>query len=211
MAFCNSCGATQEVGARFCAKCGAAAPAGAAIPVAGSSLPTAQPQNNNSVKIGLMVVAAIVILGVIGAGFATFIGLRIAHHAHIENKNGNVRVQTPFGTVQSTNDSDEASRNLGIDLYPGAQVLKGNTATIGGMHTVEAEFESEDSAEKVMAFYASKLPNANVTVADQNHYTLVSTDKKNLITINIVPEDGKTRISIANLSGKNVTSNNSPD
>jgi hypothetical protein len=211
MAFCNSCGATQEAGARFCAKCGAAPPAGAASPVAASSLPTAQPQNNSAIKIVLMVVAAIVILGTMGVGFATFIGLRIARHAHIENKDGNVRVQTPFGAVQSTNDPNEASRNLGIDLYPGAQVLKGNTATMGAMHTVEAEFESDDSAERVLAFYASKLPNANVTVADQNHYTLVSTDKKNLITINIVPEDGKTRITIANLNGKNVTNGNSPD
>jgi hypothetical protein len=211
MAFCNACGATQEAGARFCAKCGAAAPAGAAIPVAGSSLPTVQPQNSSAIKTVLIVLVAIVVLGMVGIGAATFIGLHIARHARIENKDGNVRVQTPFGTVQSTDDPDEASRNLGIDMYPGVRVLKGNSATMGGMHTVEAEFESGDSAEKVMAFYASKFPNANVTVADQNHYSIVSTDKKNLITINIVPEDGKTRISIASVSGKNTTSNNSPD
>ena len=131
--------------------------------------------------------------------------------SHIENRDGNVRVETPFGTVQSTNNPDEAARNLGIDLYPGARVLKGNTATIGGMHTVEAEFESDDSADKVMAFYTSRFPNANVTTKDQNHYTIVSTDKKNLITINIEPEDGKTRIKIATVSGKNVTGSSSSD
>jgi flagellar basal body-associated protein FliL len=209
MAFCNSCGVTLETGARFCPKCGAAAPVGAAVPAAVPSAPAASPQGSGALKIILIVVAVIVVLGILGIGTLTFVVRRIAHNSHIENKDGNVRVETPFGTVQSTSDPDEASRNLGIDLYPGARVLKGNTATIGGMHTVEAEFESGDSAEKVMAFYSSKFPNANVTTKDQNRYTIVSTDKKNLITISIEPQDGKTRIRIANVSGKNMTGDNS--
>jgi hypothetical protein len=158
-----------------------------------------------------MVVAVIVVLGIVGIGTLAFVVRRIAHRSHIENRDGNVRVETPFGTVQSTNNPDEASRNLGVDLYPGARVLKGNTATIGGMHTVEAEFESDDSAEKVMAFYSSRFPNANVTNKDQNRYTIVSTDKKNLITINIEPDGGKTRIKIVSMSGKNVTGDSSSD
>jgi hypothetical protein len=178
------------------------------MPVA-APVAAAQPQNNSAIKIVLIVVAVVVVLGIIGVGTATFIGLRIARHTRIENKDGNVRVQTPFGTVQSTDNADEASRNLGIDLYPGARVVKGNTATMGGMHTVEAEFESDDSAEKVMAFYASKFPNANVTTKEQNQYTIVSTDKKNLVTIHIEPEDGKTRITIASVSGKNGAGDNS--
>jgi hypothetical protein len=207
MAFCNSCGATLEVGARFCPKCGAAIPLAAAIPAA---VPTS-PQGSSAVKIILIVVAVIFVLGILGIGTLTFVVRRIAHHHRIDNNDGNVRVETPFGAVQSTNNPDEASRNLGIDLYPGARVLTGNSATIGGMHTVEAEFESDDSAEKVMAFYTSKLPSANVTTKDQNHYTIVSTDKKNLITINIQPQGSKTRIAIANVRGKNLTGDSSPD
>jgi hypothetical protein len=212
MAFCNSCGATLAAGARFCPKCGGAVPVGAAaIPVTAPPSPAASPQGSSALKIILIVVAVIVVLGILGIGTLAFIVRRIAHRSHIENRDGNVRVETPFGSVQSTNNPDEASRNLGIDLYPGARVLKGNTATIGGMHTVEAEFESDDPAEKVSAFYSSKFPNANVTTKDQNRYTIVSTDKKNLITIHIEPEDGKTRIRIANVSGKNLTGDNSPD
>ncbi len=212
MAFCNSCGATLAVGARFCPKCGGAVPvAAAATPVTASPAPAASPQSSSALKIILIVVAVIVVLSILGIGTLAFIVRRIAHRSHIENRDGNVRVETPFGTVQSTNNPDEASRNLGIDLYPGARVLKGNTATIGGMHTVEAEFESDDPPEKVSAFYSSKFPNANVTTKDQNRYTIVSTDKKNLITINIEPEDGKTRITIANVSGKNLTGDNSSD
>lgn len=212
MAFCNSCGTTLAAGARFCPKCGGAVPvSAAAIPVAAPPAPTTAPQSSSALKIILIVVAVIFVLGILGIGTIAFVVRRIAHRSHIENRDGNVRVETPFGMVQSTNNPDEAARNLGVDPYPGAHVLRGNTATIGGMHTVEAEFESDDSAEKVMAFYSSRFPNANVTNKDQNRYTIVSTDKKNLITINIEPEDSKTRIKIASVSGKNVTGDNSSD
>jgi hypothetical protein len=209
MAFCNSCGGPLATGARFCPKCGGAVPL--AAPVAAPAVAATATQSNNALKVILIVVAVVVVLGIVGVGTLAFVVRRIAHHSHIENRDGNVRVETPFSAIQSTNDPDEASRNLGIDLYPGARVLRGNSATIGGMHTVDAEFESDDSTEKVSAFYSSKFPNANVTTKDQNRYTIVSTDKKNLITINIEPENGKTRIKIANVSGKNLTGDNSSD
>jgi hypothetical protein len=62
-----------------------------------------------------------------------------------------------------------------------------------------------------LAFYVSKFTNANVTTRDRNHYTIASTDKKTMITIQIDPEDGKTRITIASVSGKNVAGDNSSD
>jgi flagellar basal body-associated protein FliL len=181
----------------------------AAVPATVPPAPAPPAQGSGALKVILIVVAVIFVLGVLGIGTLVFVVRRVAQNSHVQNKDGNVRVVTPFGTVQSTNNPDEASRNLGIDLYPGARVLKGNSATIGGMHTVEAEFESDDSAEKVMAFYSSKFPNANVTTKDQDHYAIVSTDNNNLITIKIEPEDGKTRIKIANVNGKNMTGGNS--
>ena len=211
MAFCNSCGATLEAGAKFCPKCGTTVPMAGAIPPSVPSATTAPPQGSGALKIILIVVAVAFVLGVLGIGTLVFVVRRVAQNSHVRNKDGNVRVETPFGTVQSTNDPNEASRNLGIDLYPGARVLKGNTASIGGMHTVEAEFESEDSAEKVMEFYSSKFPNANVTTKDRNHYAIVSTDNNKLVTIKIEPEEGKTLIKIANVTGKNVTGGNSSD
>jgi hypothetical protein len=211
VAFCNSCGATLEVGARSCAKCGTAIPLAAAIPPVVPAAPTVSPQGSGTLKIILIVGAVILALGILGIGTLTFVVRRIAHHHRIDNNDGNVRVETPFGAVQSSNNLDEASRNLGIDLYPGARVLTGNSATIGGIRTVEAEFESDDSAKKIMAFYTAKLPSANVTTKDRNHYTIVSTDKKNLITINIEPQGSKTRIAIASVRGKNLTGDSSPD
>jgi flagellar basal body-associated protein FliL len=211
LAFCNSCGATLEPGAKFCPKCGTTVPMAAAIPATSPAAPVPPAQRSGALKIILIVIALVFVLGVLGIGTLVFVVRRVAQNSHVRNKDGNVSVTTPFGSVQSTNNPEEASRNLGIDLYPGARVLKGNTASIGGMHTVEAEYESDDSAEKVMAFYSSKFPNANVTTKDENHYSIVSTDNNNLITIKIEPEGSKTLIKIANVSGKNVTGGSSSD
>jgi zinc-ribbon domain len=209
MAFCNSCGTTLEAGAKFCPQCGAAIPMAAATPATTTSAPP--PQGNSALKVILMLVAGVIVLGILGIGTLVFVIHRVAHNSRIRNRDGNVQVETPFGTVQSTNNPDEAVRNLGIDPYPGARVLQGNSATIGGMHTVTAQFESDDSADKVAAFYSSKLPNASVNTKDQNHYTIVSTDKKNIVTINIAPEGSKTQINITTVTGKNVTGSSSSD
>ncbi len=202
MAFCNSCGTNLQSGARFCPKCGASQPVSGTTPVADAAAPPTPPQGSNALKIILIVVAVIVVLGIVGMGTVAFIGWRIARHTRVHEQNGNVRVETPFGTVESTNNPDQAASNLGIEVYPGARVLKGNTAAMGGTHTVTAEFESDDPPDKVAAFYKSKLPTANINVSDQDHYTIVSTDNKNLITINIEPQDGKTHIHVTSLSGK---------
>ena len=196
MAFCNACGATVEPGAKFCPKCGAAVPAAAV-----ASTP-ATPAQSNAVKVILIVVAIVVGLFILGIGTATFIGWRIARHTRVEQDRGKVRVETPFGTVESTDDSDEAARNLGIDVYPGARALKGKAAnvTMGSMHTVAAEFETDDPPERVAEFYKKKLPHANIAVSDAKHYTIISHDKKNMFTINIEPQEDKTLIHVANIS-----------
>ncbi len=207
MAFCNACGATVEPGAKFCPKCGAAVPAAAV-----ASTP-ATPAQSNAVKVILIVVAIVVGLFILGICSATFIGWRIARHTRVEQDRGKVRVETPFGTVESTDDSDEAARNLGIDVYPGARALKGNAAnvTMGSMHTVAAEFETDDPPERVAEFYKKKLPHANIAVSDAKHYTIISHDKKNMFTINIEPQEDKTLIHVANISGNAVAGGESTD
>ena len=206
MAFCNSCGATLDGGAKFCTKCGATQPIGKA-PSTTLSAPiatTPAPQNSNALKIILIAVAVIVGLGILGIAAVSFIGYRIASHTRVHNRDGNVRVETPFGTVQSTTDPELAARDLGIDSYPGATVVKGTTSkmNMGNMHTAAADFETSDSPSTVADFYKSKVPGANVISSESDHYTIISTDKKNMLTINIEPKDGKTRIHIAKVSGK---------
>jgi len=212
MAFCNSCGATLDGGAKFCTKCGATQPVGKASSAAPSSpapiATTSAPKNSSALKIILIVVAVIVGLGILGIGVVSFIGYRFAHRiaseSRVHNRDGNVRVETPFGTVQSTTDPEEAARDLGIESYPGATVVKGTTSkmNMGNMHTAAADFETGDAPSAVADFYKSKVPGANVISSEADHYAIISTDKKNMLTISIEPKDGKTRIHIAKVSGK---------
>jgi len=111
-------------------------------------------------------------------------------------------VETPFGTVESTKDPEDAARNLGIEVYPGARVLKEGAAsvTFGGMHTTTANFESDDSVEKVCGFYKPKFPNPTVTTSDQGRCTIVSNDRRNMVTINIQAAGDKTKIQISSVT-----------
>ncbi|MGC2181966.1 MAG: zinc ribbon domain-containing protein [Terriglobales bacterium] len=212
MAFCNSCGATLDGGAKFCNKCGTTQPGAAATSATPAALTPAPPQKSSSaLKVILIVVAVLVVLGIMAIGTVSFIGYRIAKRSRIHNENGNVRVETPFGTVNTSNDPDEAARNLGIDLYPGAEVVKGTTSnmTMGAMHTATADFETSDPVSTVGEFYKSRLPNANVVSNTGDRYSIISTDKKNMLTIHIEPKNGRTRIHIARVSGKMINGGDS--
>jgi hypothetical protein len=211
MAFCNSCGATLDAGARFCNKCGTTQPAGKAGSTPVAAPLAATPKSNNALKIILVVVAVIVGIGILGVAAVSFIGYRIASHTRVRNHDGNVRVETPFGTVQSTTDPDEAARDLGVELYPGASVIKGTTSKLnmGNMHTAAADFETADAPTKVADFYKEKVAGANLISSSADHFALISTDKKNMLTISIEPKDGKTRIHIAKVSGKPTDSGDS--
>jgi hypothetical protein len=203
MAFCNSCGATLASGAKFCTKCGTTQPttaSSAAVPA-----PTAgAAAQSNALKIILIVVAMIVGLGILGVAGAGFVAWRIARHSRVNSRDGNVRVETPFGTVNTTTDPTEAARNIGIDLYPGAEVVKGTSANVnfGGMHSASAEFETSDPAASVADFYKSKFPDARLISSEADHYTIVSNHNKDMLSVSIESRNGKTRIHVARVTGK---------
>jgi hypothetical protein len=210
MAFCNSCGSAVEAGARFCPKCGAAAaPAAAPAIAVPSPAPSAAAnvspaKSSSALKIILIIVAVVVGLGILGVGTAAFLVHRVISRTHVQEKNGSVRVETPFGNVESTEDSDAAIQDLGIQVYPGATVIKGttNSSSIGGMHTASADFESSDPGSSVAEFYKSKFPAASAMTSEGNHYSIVLGGRGNLTTISIEPREGKTVIHVAKLTGK---------
>ena len=202
MAFCNSCGATLDSGTKFCNKCGSAVAPVAPIPGATPAPPTTG--GSSALKVILMVVAAIVAVGILGMVTVGIVGYRIAKSAHVTQQGEHVKVDTPFGSVETSKDPQQATKDLGIDIYPGAEVQKNgaSSASFGNIRTVTALFESSDAPDKVCSFYKTKFPGAQVTTSEQTHCTIVSNDHKNMVTINIEASGDTTKIQITNVTRK---------
>jgi hypothetical protein len=203
MAFCNSCGANVAPGIKFCNKCGAAvaapSPAPGAAPV--STAPT-QGSGSGVLKVILIVVGIFVILGVLAVSTVAFIGWRVARNLHVKQEGDHVKIESPFGSMETPKNPEDAARAVGVDVYPGAQVQKNGAATftLGGIHTASAMFISSDSVDQVSAFYKAKFPNATVTTSDQDHCTIIAQDQKHMTTINIQADNGQTKIQITHVT-----------
>jgi len=202
MAFCNSCGATLTPGTKFCSKCGAVVPLAATNVATTPSAAPAPTGGSGALKVILIVVAIIVVIGVLAVATVGFIGYRIARRTHVTQEGNHVKVETPFGSAESSGDSSQAVRDIGVDIYPGAEVQKegASTASFGGIHTVTAVFESSDPLDKICTFYKSKFPNAMVSTTDQNRCTVISNDSKNMVTINLEPDGSNTKIQITSVN-----------
>lgn len=228
MPFCNKCGADVEPGVRFCNKCGApilastvpppaattsAASPAARPPQAAATTPGQPRQGGGALKVVLIVVGVIVLIGVLGIASIGFFAWRVARNSHVRQEGDRVKVDTPFGTIESTKDPEEVARNLGVEIYPGARVLKEGaaSATFGGVHTSSANFESDDAVGKICDFYKPKFPGAVVTTSGSERCTIVSNDQKNMITIAVHAEGDKSKIQISNVTRKSDTAKPSSD
>ena len=212
MAFCNSCGATLNPGMKFCNKCGA--PQADAVAAAGATpappatvmapAPPPSTGGGSALKIILIVVAVIVGIGILGMVTCGVVVRRALKNSHVSQQGDSVKADTPFGTFATSKDPEQIAKDLGVDLYPGAEMQKDASAsvTMGSIHTVTAVLESSDSVDKVCAFYKERFPNATVTSSDQNRCNLVSNDQKNMVTINISSDGDSTKLQITNVSKK---------
>ena len=218
MAFCNSCGASLDPGTRFCNKCGAAvssAPSAGVVaaPPAVAPAPT-QGGGSGVLKVILIVIGVFVILGVLAVSTVAFIGWRVARNMHVKHEGEHVKIDSPFGSVETSKNPEEIARDLGVDVYPGARAEKNGSATasFAGIRTASAVFKSSDSVDQVSTFYKAKFPNAMVTTSDQNRCKIIAQDQKTMTTIDIQADDGQTKIQITHVShpaamGSGATSN----
>lgn len=209
MAFCTSCGAQLDPNSQFCTKCGARQAAG----VGGRAAPAPASGGSSALKIVLIVVAAVIVIGLVGSAVtAIFIGKKL-HDAKVSivEKNGEATVVTPMGTVHTTKDAAKIAENLGVEIYPGATAVEGGSEVQAmGMHTVTGVFETGDSVEKVAEFYRQQYPKGIYTASDREH-TLLSGDKGAMVTIHMQDQGGKTKITIVNMAGKGVHPPQPPD
>jgi hypothetical protein len=219
--FCTKCGSPLNEGIAFCTKCGN--PVGAAVssgsspyvpPASNAPVSYAPPAANyaygappptkggSALKIIVIIVVVFVGLGILGVA-----GMMFAVHraVHMSNDGKGVEFSTPAGTF-SAGDTTVSSSDMGVDLYPGASQQKGavRMSTPRGS-TVTAAFETNDSLDKVMAWYKDKLGSgASVYQSDKGAVlTLADEAKKNsvMVTISTQDNDGKTKIAIIHSVG----------
>jgi len=222
MAFCNSCGANITASDKFCSKCGsvvAGAPIGGGqvaggLAPGGLTPPTPPPpasptakSGGSAVKTVLIVVGVLAAIGVLGIAAVTFAALHFARNSHVTQEGDRVNVQTPFGNI-SANDPEQAVKDLGVEIYPGAEAQKtgSSSATIAGMRTVNVFFTSPDSIERVCDFYKGKFPNSTVKTSSQSSCTIVSRDLSSgpgdVVTVNVEAEGDGSRFHITRVSKK---------
>lgn len=205
MAFCNSCGAPLNEGTKFCNKCGAAVsgvPAAAAQPIAPGPPPSKG--GSSALKVILVIVGVIVLIGVLGMVTCGIVIHRAIKSAHVSQKGDNVKVETPFGNMETSTDPEQTAKDLGVEIYPGAELRKEGTAsvTFGSIHTVTANFESSDSVDKICDFYKLKFPSAQVSTSEQSHCSIISGDKGNSTTITVEPRGDGSKLTIVTLTKK---------
>jgi hypothetical protein len=218
MAFCNSCGSDLAPGAKFCTKCGAVVsgaptPPAPVAPIASSPAvapgPAAPTTGGSAAKIILIVVGVVVIFGILGIATLGIIGVHIARRTHFTQDGNRVKVETPFGSVDTSKDPQQMAKDLGVDIYPGAQAQTDGSAiaTFGGVRTAAASFISSDPLDKVCDFYRAKFPKAASSTSSQNQCSIVSGDQANIVTITIEPSGGSTKIQISSVSKSSTNSN----
>ena len=61
-------------------------------------------------------VGVIVLLGGIGIASLAFIAVHVARNSHVSQQGDHVKVETPFGNVESSRDPEKAVQDLGVEI-----------------------------------------------------------------------------------------------
>ena len=186
MAFCNSCGATLNAGTKFCNKCGATV--SAPVPPAGASSAPANKGGSSALKIILIVVAVIVGLGILGSG----------HRRHRRLSLRQERSRLPGRRSRQSRNSLRLRRDLQRSR-PGRQ--RPRRRCLSRSRSPEKRRRLRDlrkHAHRHRQFRKQRLRRQSLhllqvktsrrsqsTTSDQNRCTIVSNDRKNMVTINV--------------------------
>jgi hypothetical protein len=164
-------------------------------------LPPPATSGNTVLKIVLIVIGIFVLFGVVVAGAIGFGAYRFAKSAH-KDRNGNVSISTPNGTITTGTSADISEDELGTALYPGAVSGQGsmNMKTPDGS-MVTAVYTSTDPSDKIVAFYREKLGDQASIVQNSDGTVLSSGEKdKDNIVITVTPEDHSSKIAIIHVT-----------
>jgi hypothetical protein len=196
----------MEASASVCPSCGKAHGGATASAPAKTVAPAPPQKSGGALKVILLVLGGLALLFVVVFALAVGGAYYVAKRSHVEQGPQGAKVETPFGTVETTNeDSAKIAEKMGAEVYPGAKALPGGASvTLGGMHTASVMFESDDPPEKVEEFYRKQFPNANVTSHSDDggtHIALMIGNREKWTTITIEGHEDGSKIVIASVNG----------
>ncbi len=197
--FCTKCGAELPSDKQVCPTCGAAA---ASAQPTSAQTTAAGAKSGSAVKIIPIILAVVVGLGLLGM-IGSVLAVRHYMHKYVNSgPNGQMTLSTPEGKVNLNTTESYTAAELGTDIYPGAQSVKGGMRMempTGSM--VTGVFVTSDSKDQVVAFYKKKFGSGASTfdTADGAILTLPMGDKESvMVTVSSrqSENDGKTKVVI---------------
>lgn len=208
---CAKCNAEVPAGAQFCSACGtsvATVPTPAYTPVAAPMQPTPASSGGGAVKVILIVLAIVVGLGILAAGAFGFFIWRVSHAIRVAERNGAVTLHTPGGNIVTSGEKSFSAGELGADIYPGAQAVKGGMRMdLPSGTVVTGAFETSDSKDAVVNFYKSKL-GSDASVYDSGNGAMLTAKKGENETVMVTvsaeqsENSGKTKFVIVHTTNK---------
>lgn len=158
------------------------------------------------ILIVLAVIFALLLIVVVGGAFAI---RSWWHHTVHTDKDGQVSISTPQGDISAGGGKTYTADELGVDPYPGATTSTGgfNMNTDKGS-MVTAVYETDDPAEKVVAYYKGKTGLGEQSFMETGTTAMITYKKGEkdvvIISINSDPAQhkGKTQISITHSKDK---------
>jgi hypothetical protein len=208
--FCGKCGTEISSDRQFCTACGAPSAAGATVVSPAQPIAPPAKSGGSALKIILIVVAIFVGLGILAVGTVGYGIWRVAHKLGVSTNGDQVSLKTSEGTLNFNAEQTFSSSELGADIYPGAQSIKGGmkmSLPTGSM--VTGVFTTTDSKDQVVAFYKSKF-GGDTSVMDMPDAAILTLKKGEqesvmvTVTSKASENDGKTKIAIVH------TTNNKP-
>lgn len=194
MPFCNQCGSLLEGGADRCPVCGRSTTA-APAPTPSSQIPARGHSGKRFVPIFLV---AVVLFGVILMGGV----LLLYYHARsgFHTKNGAAEITSPFGKIASGQDALKVARELRFPVYPGSTRADSDSATeingLGGQVATMA-FVTPDPVAKVMTFYRSQFPGAEVKTETDQHGALNYATDDRVTSVDAQWDGAQTKIQVS--------------
>ena len=157
--------------------------------------------------LGVLLLFAVIISAVVG-----YVGYRGYKAVKEEQaKLGDVKVDVDTGTA-TAGDATKIAQQMEVEVYPGAVAQKGGGAvSMGGFSVAGADFLTSDTPSQVADFYKKQYPKAMVVSEGEDHYSIMVTTSKGMVTVAIQPYEGKTKISIARMAGAKVPGSEQPN